>query len=330
VNAACVLLFNPHLQSFDYATGVGFRTNAITSTRLRLGEGPAGKAVLERRLISIPDLASSDEPVRRGINLEGEDFVAYFASPLLAKGGMKGVLEIFHRSPVKPDPEWLDFMEAISAQAAIAIDNARMFDDLQRSNMELIMAYDSTLEGWVHALDLRDKETEGHTQRVTGVTIQLAREMGISESELTNIRRGALLHDIGKVGISDSILRKSSDLTVTERIEIERHPEYAYELLYPIAYLRPALEIPFCHHEKWDGTGYPRKLKGDQIPLAARIFAVVDVWDALRSKRAYREAWEEQQVLAYICDQSGQHFDPAVVDAFINMLRKNQHTNPYK
>jgi putative nucleotidyltransferase with HDIG domain len=194
-----------------------------------------------------------------------------------------------------------------------------MFNSLQRSNVELMLAYDTTLEGWSKALDLRDKETEGHTQRVTEMTVRLAQVMGFKDNELVHIRRGALLHDIGKMGIPDSILLKAGPLTDEEREIMCHHPAYAYEMLYPISYLRPALDIPYCHHEKWDGTGYPRGLKGDQIPLAARIFAAVDVWDALRSDRPYRAGWPVERVREHIQSLSGTHFDPEVVDVFLEM-----------
>lgn len=322
VDAACVLLFNPNLQALEYSTGNGFRTNSVNRSRLRLGEDLAGMAALERKVINLPNLNPDEKNSPRMKLLEGENFVSYIAVPLLAKGGVKGVLEIFHRSNLTPDAEWLDFLEAIAAQAAIAIDNARMFDELQRSNMELVLAYDATLEGWVHALDMRDKETEGHTQRVTSATIMLARTMGIPEPEMIHIRRGALLHDIGKVAIPDRILRKTGPLNPDEREEIKLHPTYAYELLSPISYLRPALDIPYCHHEKWDGTGYPRGLRGEQIPMVARVFAVIDVWDALRSNRPYREAWPDDKVIEYLCAESGKHFDPRVIDVFMNLVSK--------
>jgi putative nucleotidyltransferase with HDIG domain len=182
-----------------------------------------------------------------------------------------------------------------------------------------MLAYDTTLEGWSRALDLRDKETEGHTQRVTEMTLQLARAMGITDEELIHIRRGALLHDIGKMGVPDRILLKEDKLSEEEWQLMRKHPVYAYELLSPIPFLRDALSIPYGHHEKWDGTGYPRGLKGEQIPLAARIFAIVDVWDALRSARPYREPWNEDQVREYLTQQSGKQFDPQVVAAFLNM-----------
>jgi putative nucleotidyltransferase with HDIG domain len=191
-----------------------------------------------------------------------------------------------------------------------------MFNDLQRTTVELALAYDTTLEGWSSALDLRDHETEGHTQRVTAMTLRLARSLGIPDAELVHMRRGALLHDIGKMGIPDKILLKPGPLTDEEWVIMKKHPVYAYELLSPIPYLRSALDIPYCHHEKWDGSGYPRGLKGEQIPLSARLFAVVDVWDALRSDRPYRRGWDEERVAQHIADGSGTHFDPKVVAAF--------------
>ncbi len=189
-----------------------------------------------------------------------------------------------------------------------------------RSNIELSRAYESTLEGWSRALDMRDNETEGHTQRVTELTERLARMMGLSEAELVHVHRGALLHDIGKLAIPDSIMFKPGALTDDQVETMHRHPDYAHVLLSPIAYLRPALDIPYCHHEKWDGTGYPRGLKGEEIPLAARIFAVVDVWDALRSDRPYRSAWPDGKAKDYIRAQAGEHFDPKVVKVFLQML----------
>lgn len=195
-----------------------------------------------------------------------------------------------------------------------------MVQSLSDSKMDLLKAYDSTLVGWSNALELRDQDTQGHTQRVTSLTVDLARWMGVPQADLDNLRRGALLHDIGKMGIPDSILRKPGKLTKAEWEIMRKHPRYAYEMIYPIEYLRPALDIPYCHHERWDGTGYPRGLKGDEIPLAARIFAVIDVWDAMRSQRPYRAALSVEEVCDYLNSASGTHFDPAVVDAFFEML----------
>ncbi len=317
VDAADVLLLNPQAQTLEYAAGRGFRSDAFARSRLRLGEGHAGVAAQERRVVKVPNLADAREAFVRATLIHGEGFVSYYAAPLIAKGQVKGVLETLHRASLDPDAEWFAFFEAVAGQAAIAIDNAGLYDDLQRSNAELALAYDTTLEGWSKALDLRDKETEGHTLRVTELTVRLATAMGVKEDALIHIRRGALLHDIGKMGVPDGILLKPGALTDEEWVIMRKHPVHAFELLSPIPYLRPALDIPYAHHEKWDGTGYPRGLKGEQIPLAARIFAVVDVWDALTSDRPYRPAWSETKARAYIREHAGKHFDPRVVEAFI-------------
>ena len=198
-----------------------------------------------------------------------------------------------------------------------------MFEQLQRVNQELLKAYDETIAGWSQALDLRDKETEGHSLRVTRMTERLALEMGVTEEQLIHIRRGALLHDIGKLGVPDAILFKPGPLTPEEWSVMRQHPTFAYQMLHEIEYLRPALEIPYCHHEKWDGTGYPRQISGTDIPLSARIFALADIWDALRSDRPYRSAWSAEKTLAYIRSLSGTHLDPAVVQAFETILKKD-------
>jgi putative nucleotidyltransferase with HDIG domain len=304
-----------------FASGRGFRTDALQYTNLRMGEGYAGRAALERRIINISDLHNRKTDFLRSPAFAAEGFVAYYAIPLLAKGKVKGVLEIFHRATLQPDQEWLDFLDTLAGQAAIALDNASLFEELQHSNRELVQAYDATIEGWSHALDLRDKETEGHTQRVVKMTLHLAKAMGVSESELVHVRHGALLHDIGKMGVPDNILLKPGPLTEEEWVLMRKHPVYAFEMLAHITYLKPALDIPYFHHEKWDGTGYPQGLKGEQISLVARVFAIVDVWDALTSDRPYRPAWSKEKALDYICDQSGKHFDPRVTEAFFNLLK---------
>jgi HD-GYP domain-containing protein (c-di-GMP phosphodiesterase class II) len=253
-------------------------------------------------------------------SLHEEQFTAYFGVPLEAKGKLNGVLELYHRSPLEPNPEWLAFLDTLARQTAIAIDNASLFNELQGSNLELRMAYDTTLDGWANALELRDKETEGHSKRVTDLTLRLASAMGITGDDLVQIRRGTALHDIGKMGISDSILFKPGPLTEDEWEIMRLHPTMAYNLLSSIPFLRPALDIPYCHHEKWDGSGYPRGLQGEQIPLQARIFAIIDVWDALINDRPYRKAWREADALAYVKEQAGAHFDPQVVEAFLRLL----------
>ena len=322
VDAAAVLMLTPSLSVLEYAAGRGFRSSAITRAHVRLGEGYAGRAALERRTVAVPNLRQATGELSKALRLSEEGFQAYYGVPLVAKGNVKGVLELFHRAPLAPDPEWLDFLETLAGQAAIAIDDAELFDRLQRSNDELTVAYDTTLEGWSRALDLRDKETEGHTRRVTEMTLRLARAAGtLDEDELVNVRRGALLHDIGKMGIPDSILLKPGPLTDEEWVVMRKHPVYAYELLMPIPFLRSALDIPYCHHEKWDGTGYPRGLRDELIPLAARLFAVVDVWDALRSDRPYRPGWPEDKVREHIRAGAGAHFEPRAVEIFLDVNR---------
>lgn len=321
VDAAAILLRKPITNQLEYEAARGFRLALSQLVPVRLGKGLAGRVALERTALDIPDLAQKiDKSVNKAVFIE-EGFASYYATPLIIKGTVTGVLELFERAPRAARPEWVDYVEAMAAQAAIAIDSAALFDNLQRSNLQLVVAYDETIEGWSRALDLRDKETEGHTQRVTEMTMWLARAAGIAEAELVHVRRGALLHDIGKMGVPDQILLKPGSLSAEEWVIMRSHPSLAYEMLHPIVYLRPALDIPYCHHEKLDGTGYPRGLKGDEIPLAARIFAVADVWDALRSDRPYRPAWSEEKTRAHMESLKGTHFDPWVVDLFLEMIQ---------
>ena len=322
VDAVSVLLLNPKTQLLNYAAGRGFQTPTLQYTHLRLGEGYAGIAADERRIITIPDLRSRHTDFLRSPTFQAEGFVTYYAIPLATEAQVTGVLEIFQRSPLYPDPEWLEFAQTLAGQAAIAIDNASLFSDLEQSNLELIKAYEATIEGWSRALDLRDHETEGHTQRVTKMTVKLAQAFGLNNNTTTYISRGALLHDIGKMGIPDDILLKPGPFTMDEWVKMRKHPEYARDMLASIDYLKPAIDIPYCHHEKWDGTGYPRGLKGEAIPLAARIFSVVDVWDALTSNRPYRSAWSKEEALEYIRAESGKHFDPQVVTTFLNLINE--------
>jgi len=194
--------------------------------------------------------------------------------------------------------------------------------DLQEAHNNLQEAYDRTIEGWVRALDLRDRETEGHTQRVTEITVKVAEAVGFPTEELIHIRRGALLHDMGKMAIPDEILQKPGPLNEIEWAKMQQHPQYAYDMLHPIEYLRPALVIPFCHHERWDGSGYPRKLKGEEIPLAARLFSIIDAWDALCSDRPYRKKLPHVEVIQYLREKSGILFDAGLVDLFLNIMEE--------
>ncbi|MEZ0396113.1 MAG: PAS domain S-box protein [Anaerolineales bacterium] len=317
VDAADVLLFNPRTLLLEFTAGRGLKTDSYR--QVRLGDGLAGRIAAERRTRSLSDLGRVRDLLTPDEAAAIQDFAAYHAAPMVAKGQIIGVLETFHRQPVTVSFEWLDFLNAVATQAAIAIDNANLFENLQRLNLDLSLAYDATISGWSRALDLREHETERHSERVTALTLRLARAMRVPDEDLVHIRRGALLHDIGKMGIPDSILLKPGPLTAEEQQIMRQHPVFAYELLSSIAYLRPALDIPYAHHERWDGKGYPRGLAGDQIPLAARIFAVADVYDALTSARPYRPAWTRPRAVAYIRKESGKHFDPAVVDAFLNI-----------
>ncbi|MGR8981900.1 MAG: PAS domain S-box protein, partial [Gammaproteobacteria bacterium] len=323
VDAAAVLLYRHELQMLEFVAGEGFHTQALQFTSLRLGEGFAGQAVLEQRTVHIADLSLLESGFLRSPKIRNENFVVYIGVPLVAKGNVVGVLEIYHRKKLTPDREWMAFLETLAGQAAIAIDNVRMFEDLQASNMQLRHAYDATIEGWARVLETRDIESEGHNRRVGELTIDLARKFNFDEKSLEYVRWGALLHDIGKMGIPDAIIRKPGPLTEGEWDIVRQHPGLAKKWLSPILYLKDALEIPYCHHEKWDGTGYPRGLRCEQIPLAARIFAVIDVWDSLLSACPYRDAWPLEKVIAYIQEQSGAHFDPEVVDAFLDLLTES-------
>ena len=249
-----------------------------------------------------------------------EEFVDYYGMPLMVESKLIGVLELFHHTPMQPDEDWMRFLEILAGQAAIVIEHIQLVNDLQTANQELLKAYDATIEGWSQAMDLRDKETEGHTQRVTALTLLLSEELGLTGGELLQVRRGALLHDIGKLGVPDSILHKPGPLTEEEWVVMKKHPIYAKHMLENIKYLIPAMDIPYCHHERWDGSGYPRGLKGEEIPLVARVFAIIDVWDALTSERPYRAAWSKEKTLQYIENESGAYFDPKILEVFIQKI----------
>jgi response regulator RpfG family c-di-GMP phosphodiesterase len=323
VDAAAILVFDPNTLMLKCVAAQGFRSKAIEQREARLGEGIAGRVALERKTIFLSNLSSNEEYASQRVVRE-ESFINCCITPMIAKGQMRGVLEVYNREPRPSSEEWIEFLEALAMQAAIALDNAALFSDLQRSNFDLTRAYDDTIEGWARAMELRDSETAGHTKRVLDWTVNLARATGFREDQLIHIRRGALLHDIGKMGIPDHILLKPGSLAKKEIAVMQRHPQFAYDMLHPIEFLRPSLEIPLCHHERWDGAGYPRGLSGENIPLAARIFAIVDVWDALTSDRPYRKAWTQKQALAYIREQSGKHFDPEVVKLFMDKMKRNK------
>ena len=326
VDASSILLFNPHTHKLKYFSGLGFRNIAIAHSEINLGEGVAGKAGLERELIRIPDLRDSEEASRRAELLAEEEFVAYYAMPLVARGELKGVLEIFNRSALSPDLDWLDFLSAVASQAAVAMDNADLIATLQRHNTGLGFAYDATLEGLSSALDLREQISSGHSQQLAEWTLKLGETVGMEGPDLINHRRGALMHDIGKIGVPESILLKPGPLSDKEWDTMHMHPRYAHRLLSDIPYLRSAVNIPFCHHEKWDGSGYPRGLKGKEIPLAARVFSVVGAWDVLGRDRPYREAWPNMKIREHLKSQSGIDFDPEIVEKFLDLEREGAFT----
>jgi HD-GYP domain-containing protein (c-di-GMP phosphodiesterase class II)/putative methionine-R-sulfoxide reductase with GAF domain len=319
VDAAAILMYNAENQILEYAAIRGFRSRRIEHSRIHLSEGNAGRVALERRPIQMVILPEMAEAVTRFQPLAGEQFVSYYGLPLIAKGQLRGVLEILHRSVITPDQDWLDFSETLARQAAIALESVALFENLQRSNSELTLAYDEAIEGWSLALEQRYSFQKGHAQRTAEMTVRLGRAMSISEAELVHARRGALLHDIGEIAIPDHILNKKGPLTEEEWMVVRQHPVYAFELLSPIRYLQLAVDIPHCHHERWDGAGYPRGLAKDQIPLLARIFAVADAWESLTSARPYRAPWTKDAARAHIREQAGKCFDPDIVETFLTL-----------
>jgi HD-GYP domain-containing protein (c-di-GMP phosphodiesterase class II) len=324
VDAADILLLSQQTRRLEFAAGHGFLTMAFQHATVMIGQGYAGTAALERRTVSVPTLDDQQAELLFSPGIAREKFASYYAIPLIAKGQVKGVLEIYHRSILKPADDWFEFLATLAGQTALAIDSASLFYDLQRSNIELSMAYDAAIESWSRALELSGRENQEHTQHVAQKTVQLAGALHVDEKNLNDLRRGALLHDIGNLMIPENILNKPGPLDDLEWEMIKRHPRQAYELLSPIKQLAAALDIPRYHHEHWDGSGYPDGLHGEQIPLSARIFAVVDVHDVLLSARPYRPAWTKKAARAYIQEQSGKLFDPMVTKVFLQTIGNYQ------
>lgn len=322
VDAGAILLFDAPGNYLRWAADYGISSpDQFRKAHLQLGEGLAGTVGLTREMVYIGNEVDLQRQFRRWPHIAGEGFNSYVAVPLIARGKLQGVLEFFHRASLKVNDDWLDYLNALATQVAIALHNADLLEGMEKANAELLQAYDTTIEGWSRALDLRDEETEGHSRRVTELTLELANRLGSTADELVHMRRGALLHDIGKMGVPDEILRKTGPLTEDEHKLMQQHTSFAHELLSPIRFLQHALDIPYLHHEKWDGTGYPLGLKGEVIPRAARIFALADVYDALTSHRPYRDAWSKEQALEWIESQAGSHFDPVLTQEFINLMR---------
>jgi putative nucleotidyltransferase with HDIG domain len=321
VDAAQVLFLDAVSGTFAVGAARGFRPGRAFESGIPLDGSPAGWAVAEGGAVHA---GLGELPEGRSLppGAGGENFRGYHAVPLAAKGHLFGVLEVFERRETTRGPGWYEFLETIAGQLAIAIDSRRLLEKLARTNEELEAAYDVTLAGWSRALELRDRETRGHSERVVDLAVRLAREMGMPAAQIVHVKRGALLHDIGKMGIPDQILLKPGPLTEEEWGVMRQHPKLALELLSPIEFLAPALDIPYGHHERWDGTGYPTGLAGEAIPLAARVFAVADAWDALRVERPYREVWSAEKVKSYLRQEAGARFDPAVVEVFLGMLER--------
>ncbi|MBN2500900.1 MAG: PAS domain S-box protein [Anaerolineales bacterium] len=317
--AAILILTEPH-HKLNPVARLGFSGKRLFMKELHLDEGFAGRAAVQRQTLTYPDIQVENIGFTRIEMARVEGFHGYACSPMLAKGNIVGVLEVFRRAVGPPPAEQIEFLKTLAGQAAMVVDTLATFKDLQISNEKLYLAYDASIEGWSRALDYRDKETEGHSRRVTEITIALAQAMGIPDDRLHYIRWGSLLHDIGKMGVPDRILLKSGQLTAEEWEIMRRHPTIARDLLTPIVFLQPAIDIPYCHHERWDGDGYPRGLADIDIPLAARIFAVADVWDAMRSERPYRERWPEEKVLQHLREISGSQLDPQVVEKFLEVI----------
>jgi PAS domain S-box-containing protein/putative nucleotidyltransferase with HDIG domain len=291
-----------------WMSAIGFRQSAGTGLNAVISK--TRQPYLDNYIQNNPLLGVPDHMI--------EGILAGAGAPLIAQERLIGFLWMGRRKAITESEVRL--FAAVADIAANAIHRATLHEQAQKDAANLARAYDSTLEGWAHALELRDQETEGHTRRVAQMTVELARAMGFDQDELEHVRRGALLHDIGKMGVPDSILLKPGMLTEHEWDIMRRHPVYAHQFLESIEYLRPSLDIPYCHHEKWDGSGYPRGLKHEQIPLVARIFSIVDVWDALLSDRPYRAAWKQEKVMEYIKQHVGSHFDPLVAEAFLRIV----------
>jgi HD-GYP domain-containing protein (c-di-GMP phosphodiesterase class II) len=285
------------------------------------GLDPVREAIQKRRPIIKEEIGKThDTPfslmgVHRNNSLSSALYV-----PMIAEGEVIGVIQVLSGLGGGFSQLDAEIMAMVANTSAVALENAELLRETQGSAIQLAMAYDTTLEGWARALELRDKETEGHTRRVTDLTVKLAAALGTPAEEMVHIRRGALMHDIGKMGIPDDILLKPGKLDEEEWEVMRRHPQMAYDMLDQVDFLRPALIIPLYHHERWNGSGYPKSLAREDIPLAARIFAVVDVFDALSSDRPYRAAWPKEKVYSYLRENAGVEFDPKVVEAFFELL----------
>lgn len=314
-----VLLYDQENARIQYVAGVGYVSNAVLLT-FPVTQGTPWLAISSRQSVHLENIPQNPQLANIRFYKE-EKIISCYTVPLLTPERVQGVLQVFFRSHTRLDESRWAFLTAVSGQLAIAVEKSLLWDSLQQTLCDLKQSYETSLETLVHALDLRDNETEHHTRRVTELSVAIAQLLGVPDELVDNIRRGALLHDVGKIGIPDSILHKTGPLTEEEWVIMRQHPVKAYQLLKKIELFHDALDIAYCHHERWDGSGYPRGLKGEEIPLAARIFAVADVWDALTSDRPYRTRWTEEQAAAHIAAHAGILFDPIVTEIFLSLVK---------
>ena len=318
-DAITILGYSLPAKRFELIATHGLALPALAKLRLFFEAGLAGKNIDKRQPIWIEDLQHESSDLRPICRLDEEGFRGYIAIPMIGHNDLTGVMEVFWREP-QPAQKWnWDFLERVAEQIAFAIQRAGILKDIRHRNEELQTKYNAMIEGLSKALELRDIETEGHTRRVSQFTMRLVKHMQIPPEEWDAIRQGALLHDIGKLGIPDAILLKPGSLTPGERKVMQQHVLYGYNILAPIISTRHTLDITLYHHEHWDGKGYPYGLKGEQIPLVARLFTIIDVYDALKSDRPYRPAWSHSQVIQYLREQAGQEFDPHMLKLFLEI-----------
>jgi response regulator RpfG family c-di-GMP phosphodiesterase len=321
VCAVDILLYNQHSQILSFVYGHGFRSTGVSDINLDSKNSLASQVVRGRKMIQLTDSKGVNADSLPS-NLVSEGFVSYIGVPLLAKSKVNGVLEVFERSEIKHDRDWYDFLEAFAHQASIAIDNSGLFENLQKLNIEIASAYDTTIKAWAQTLEIRDVTYAGHASRVMDLSVKIASAMGLSGDAISHLRHGVLLHDIGMLGIPESILLNPGSLNEEQWKMVRKHPRIAYDLLSQIPNWRQALDIPYSHHEKWDGTGYPQGLKNDVIPLGARICALADVYDTLQMERPFRSAWDKTLAKNFIRDGAGSQFDPEVVRMFFSLIKE--------
>ncbi len=319
-DAATVLRFNPASRRLDLLAARGLESRTQAKIYLYPDDGLAGQSAESRQTVKIEDLQTLQPAIWQADYLSKEGFRGYLAFPLICNDNLQGVIELLWRRPKNAVPLMLDDISRSAEVIAYSLERTLILEDLQRRNDELTSTCNATIEGLSRALELRDLETEGHTRRVSELALRLAAKMDVPAEQHEILQQGALLHDIGKLGIPDAILLKPGSLTPQEWKVMQQHPLYAYSILAPIVSLRESLDIPLYHHERWDGSGYPYGLVGEQIPLSAQLFAVVDVYDALTSDRPYRPAWPRSQAIEYLREQAGIQFSPVVVKHFLELL----------